>query len=105
MTTKIARKTKNTDTTPTELSAVTELRTWLHALDLPFKPGLHINGLPWSEAMLAVDFGQPIEPIRISTEEKEELIGKMRSATCALLGRQTVVDVQNDRNGIYWTAI
>jgi hypothetical protein len=81
------------------------LRAWLQTLDLPFKPGLHINGLPFTSALVAVDFGQPLEPIRITPEQKLELLERIRKLTCIVLDRETYVNVENDNNGIYWSSV
>jgi hypothetical protein len=84
-----------------------EVRKFLTTLEVEVAPHLHINGPHFNTAVLVVDFGTPLKPIKLTGEQTQDLTARMRKLTRELLGsRDVTIRVNNDyHNGIYWTSI
>ena len=96
MTEKSKKRTKDFD----------EFRVWLAGLDM-INPTVHVNGAPFTSAVMAVDFGTPLTEQKLTSDQSAELVAKMRSATKSLFQDKEInVRVQNDTsNGIWWTSV
>jgi len=82
-----------------------EFRAWLANLDPTIAPSLHINGPAYQNAVLVVDFGQPLKPLRLTTEQSSELVTRIREAVRLLVGRETSpVRVHTDSQTGVWHA-
>jgi hypothetical protein len=85
---------------------VASFKNWLDGLDPLIKPKIHINGHTFTSAVLAVDFGQPLRPLKLSFEQNHEMLERMRKLTKEVVGRDTVVRISHDGPaGIYWASI
>lgn len=85
------------------IASVVELREWLATLEGP-TAAVHVNGPQYSHAVLVVDFGSPLKPVKLSPEQTQDLVGRMRRATRDLLQRETRIGLFNDQsNGVWWT--
>lgn len=73
-------------------SARTELETFLNNLRLEVKPAIHVNGKDHPTAVVVVDFGAPLEAVRLNPEQSQDLAGKLRKFT-----RELVYNPRNDR--------
>lgn len=82
-----------------------DFRLWLTGLDS--KPILHINGPNYPTAVITVDFGTPLEDVKLSPELAGDLVNRMRTATKTLCrDKEANARVQSDNsNGIWWSSI
>lgn len=89
-----------------ESMSIMEFRDWLIGLDDEFPPTLHVNGKNHPQSVVTVDFGQPPRPPKITPEQSQELVNRMRRLTNEIMGREMNVRVSFDhQNGIYWAGI
>ncbi len=88
---------------------LSDIRGFLAQLETEFKPSLHVNtvnGTSFLNCVLTVDFGQPLNPPKLSEEEEEKLKEKMKVATKLVLNRDVGIRVLNDPYyGIWWTSV
>jgi hypothetical protein len=84
---------------------VDDFKTWLASLE--GRPILHVNGSAYSMAVLTVDFGTPLQEIKIDQDLSGELTTRMRAATRSLCkGNDANIRIQTDTsNGIWFTSI
>ncbi len=80
-------------------------RSWLGTLSVPVKPTLKVNGNAFPAVVLAVDFGTPLEPFRLSSEQSSELSRRMKELTTNVTGRSPVRINNDHSNGVYWTSV
>lgn len=100
------RAPRNAATSGRRTADVSSLKEWLASLDLPVKPAIHINGHAFTSAVLTVDFGSPLKPVKLSFEQNQELMERMRKLTRDVLGREGNVRISHDApNGIYWASV
>ena len=87
-------------------SSRTELETFLSTLGVA-KPGIHVNGKDHPSALVVVDFGTPLEAVRLSSEQSQELASKLRKFARELVSKDTNVRVSSDNyHGIvYYAAV
>lgn len=88
-------------------SARAELESYLSTLDLPNKPTIHVNGKEHPSALVVVDFGAPLDPVRLNLEQSKELADRMRKFARDLLSKDLSIRVSSDNyNGVvYWASI
>lgn len=84
-----------------------DLRKFLATLDTGVDPDLHINGPHFGAAVVVIDFGTPLKPVKLTGEQAQELTARLRKLTLELSGNRHVnIRVNNDyQNGIYWSSI
>ena len=83
-----------------------DLEDFLMALDIPYRPRLHINGSQYHTALLSVDFGESLEPFRLSNEQMHELVSGMRSLAREVLGREGSININTDNSrGVLWASL
>ncbi len=84
-----------------------DLDQFLNSLDLEVRPSIHVNGREHPTAIVVVDFGSPKHPVRLNSEQNQELTGKLRKLTKDLLNKDVYIRVGSDNyNGvIYWTSV
>lgn len=84
-----------------------ELESFLHSLDLPNRPSIHVNGKEHPTALVVVDFGAPLDPVRLNSELSQELAGRIRRFARDLLTKEASIRVSSDNyNGVvYWASI
>lgn len=109
-TTKKASKPKVKSTKPrNKTTDLSDIQSFLSQLETEFKPSLHVNtvnGTSFLNCVLTVDFGQPLNPPKLSEEDEEKLKEKMRAATKLVLNRDVGIRVLNDPYyGIWWTSV
>lgn len=84
---------------------VTEFRSWLETLDVGVTPSIHINGYGYP-AIMAVDFGSPLKPVKLTYDQNQELLERIRKTTREVVGREANVRVQHDQSaGIFWSSL
>ena len=83
-----------------------ELSNWLAELNLGVVPTVHVNGVGHSTAVIAVDIGSPVPPIRLTSEQMQELTSRLRRLTKELYKDEVNVRVSSDhQNGVYWSSV
>lgn len=84
-----------------------ELESFLSSLDLPNKPSIYVNGKEYPTAIVVVDFGAPLEAVRLNSEQSQELASRLRKFAGDLLSKQAPIRVSSDNyNGVlYWCSI
>lgn len=69
-------------------------------------PRLHVNGHEYSNAILTVDFGEPLNGVHLSSERTNELTSLMKSAAKSISRRRGGIRVHHDNHhGVYWTSV
>jgi hypothetical protein len=88
-------------------SSRSELEGFLTSLDLPNQPAIHVNGKEHPTAVVVVDFGSPLEPVRLNPELSQELASKLRKFTRDIITKEANIRVGSDNyNGVvYWSSI
>jgi hypothetical protein len=88
-------------------SSRSDLEYFLSSLDLPNKPSIHVNGKEHPTALVVVDFGAPLEAVRLNSELSQELAGRLRRFARDLLTKESTIRVSTDNyNGVvYWASI
>jgi hypothetical protein len=85
---------------------LSDLTSFLSSVETEHKPTLHVNGATHLNCVLAVDFGQPLTPPKLSDDEAEKLKEKMRVATKTIINRDVGIRVLNDPSaGVWWTSL
>lgn len=88
-------------------SELDDFRLWLAGLGMVSVPTLHINGMNHSMAVVAVDFGTPLdEPNKLTTDQGAELVTRIKTVTKSMYKNEVNVRVQNDSsNGVWWSSV
>lgn len=73
-----------------------ELENYLNTLNVKVKPAIHVNGKDHPTALVVVDFGTPIEAVRLSSEQSQELASKLRKFARELVSANANVRVSSD---------
>jgi hypothetical protein len=82
------------------------LKTCLDGFGLEVKPTIHVNGAQFPTAIATVDFGAPLVPLKITSDQSSAMSDGLRSLARAVIGRDTNIRISNDgSNGIYWANI
>lgn len=85
---------------------VAELTEWFGTLSLPITPSIKINGPLHPTAVIAVDFGAPLNPVRLTSEQVQDLSGRLRKLTRDLYSQEVNVRVSSDsQNGVFWSSV
>jgi len=84
---------------------IAEMNRFLNGMKLHVTPSLKVNGSAFPQAVIAVDFGVPLEPVKLTTEQNAEVGYRMKELTTALTGRRSVRVNYDNSNGIYWTNV
>lgn len=84
--------------------SIENFQNWLTEFPVG-RPSLKVNGSSFTTAVIAVDFGSPLEPIKLTSEQNSELHSRMKELTTALTGRRTVRVNFDHNNGVYFTNI
>jgi len=85
----------------------TTLITYLNSLDLGVTPTVKVNGHNYSMALVTVDFGTPLKPVKFSAEESQEFTDRLRKLAKDVIGRDNVnIRISNDsQNGVFWASV
>lgn len=88
-------------------SARGELENFLSSLKLSTKPSIHVNGKDHPSALVVVDFGYPTPPVRLSSEQSQELASKMRKFSRDLITKDVNIRVSSDNylGVVFWSYI
>lgn len=83
------------------------LEDWLAAQGFSVNPTVKVNGPSTEAAILAVDFGSPIDgPVRLTAEQTDELTNRMKRLASDFYSGDVSVRVSYDQsNGIYWASL
>lgn len=82
---------------------LTPMKAFLASLDVGVTPTLHVNGHSYSTAIVTVDFGSPLTPIKLTQEQTQDLTDRLRRLARDIIGRDANVRVSHDSsNGIFW---
>lgn len=84
-------------------SRIDDFTRWLEGVG--GSPKLHVNGPSFSTAVVSVDFGSPLEPVRLSQDVSSEMHSRLRELTTDLTGRRSVRIQFDHLNGVYWASI
>jgi hypothetical protein len=85
---------------------VSEINTYLESLGLAVTPTVHINGRAFSTCLVTVDFGQPLTPVRLTSEQNGEFTERLRELAKRVLGRDANIRISHDGpNGVYWASV
>jgi hypothetical protein len=84
--------------------SIDNFKNWLAGFPVG-KPSVKVNGSAFAFAVVAVDFGTPLEPVKLNGEQNQELQAKMKELTTALTGRRNVRVNFDHNNGVYWSSI
>jgi hypothetical protein len=77
--------------------------TFLSNLDIPVKARLHVNGASYHTALVTVDFGEPLEPFRLTQDQTYELHSGLRALARDILGRDAPININTDNSrGVVW---
>jgi hypothetical protein len=89
------------------LIEASNLHAYLRDLGLPVQPTIHINGPAFASAVVVVDFGQPLEPIKLTDDENAEVTEYLRQLTRTVIGKNINLPVEVDtKNGlVYWSKL
>lgn len=87
--------------------ARTELEDFLASLDLEHAPKIHVNGKEHPTAIVVVDFGAPLRSVRLTLEQNQELMARVRRYTKDVVNKDVHIRVASDNyNGLlYWSNI
>lgn len=90
----------------TKTSARLELESYFKTLKLKATPGIHVNGKEHPTALVVVDFGTPIESVRLTSEQGQELASKLRKFARELVNKDANVRVSSDNYSglVYWAS-
>jgi hypothetical protein len=84
---------------------VKTFQDWLRSLDLHVNPSIHIN-YGYQSAVVAVDFGSPLQPVKLSNDQTIELHSRIRKLTKEVIGKDINVRIMHDQsNGVYWSSL
>lgn len=63
------------------------LADYLGGLDLGVNPTIHVNGHSFQMALVTVDFGQPLKPVKLTPEQNAEFNDRLRKLAREVLNR------------------
>ena len=84
--------------------SIDNFKNWLAGFPVG-QPTAKINGSAFAAAVVAVDFGSPKEPVKLTSEQNQELHARVKELTTALTGRRNVRVQFDHNNGVYWSSI
>jgi hypothetical protein len=90
------------------MSKLNELKAFLGTMTTEVKGTVHVNGSGFPNAVLTVDFGNPLTPTKLVQHETNILTSLMRDATREMVRKkETSIRVSADTNNglVYWTSI
>jgi hypothetical protein len=84
----------------------TELRAWLDSQGFPVNVAIKVNGTNHPTAVITVDFGSPVVPVRLSDDQRDNIAYWIKDLTMALYTTPVNVRVTHDpQNGILYTSV
>jgi len=88
-------------------SALNDLQAYIRSLNLPHDAKIHVNGKDHPSAVVVVDFGYPTPPVRLNSDQSQDLAGKMRKFTRELINKDVNIRVSSDNylGVVYWASI
>lgn len=70
------------------------------------RPSIHVNGTNHPTAVVTIDLGAPLNPTRLSQEQAQELIARLRKLTREFYKDEVNIRVSSDHhNGIFWSSV
>lgn len=84
-----------------------DLEEFLDSLDLTVKPTIHVNGKDHPTAIVVVDFGAPLQSVRLSSNQSNDLGTKIRRYTKDILNKDAYIRIASDNYSgiVYWSTI
>jgi hypothetical protein len=99
------RKSAPRATKTKKVADTSSLQSYLETLNV-IRPSIHVNGPAHSTAVVTVDLGAPLNPTRLSQEQAQELISRLRRVTRELYKDDVNIRVSSDHhNGIFWSSV
>jgi hypothetical protein len=84
----------------------TEFRSWIDSQGFPVVPSIKVNGPNHPTAVIAVDFGSPVVPLRLSNDQVENIAYWLKDLTQLIYATQVNVRVSHDgSNGVFWASV
>lgn len=78
----------------------------VNSFGLHVNPVVHYNGPSPEAAIMVVDFGSPLVPVRLTNEQSAEMAAVMRRLTKELYQNEVNVRIGTDhQSGVHWTAL
>ena len=103
------KKARNEGKRPARRSTaeINDLKTWLAGIELgAVRPSVHVNGHQHPSALVVVDIGSPLKPVRLSSDQLAELGQRLRRVAKEVLNRDANVRVSADHShGIHWVSL
>ena len=100
-----ARARKSAPRAQKKVADTSFLQTYLDTLGL-VRPSVHVNGTAHPTAVVTVDLGAPKAPNRLSQEQAQELIQRLRKTTRDLYKDEVNIRVSSDNhNGVFWSSV
>ncbi len=84
--------------------SIDNFKNWLAGFPVG-RPTAKVNGSAFASAVVAVDFGSPLEQVSLNGDQKQELHARMKELTTALTGRRNVRVQSDNANGVHWSSI
>jgi hypothetical protein len=83
-----------------------ELATFLETINVGVTPTIHVNGTSNPTAVITVDFGSPIQSVRLSQDQVQDLMTRMRKTSREMFSHEVNIRVSSDhQNGIFWASV
>lgn len=84
----------------------TEFRSWLDSQGFAVNPTIKVNGPNHPSAVITVDFGSPVVPVRLSNEATENVAYWLKDLTQLFYTNPVNVRVTHDpQNGVFWATV
>lgn len=86
-------------------SATNNLVSWLAEQKFPINPAVKVNGSSFPNVVLVVDFGSPLEPVRLTSEQGNDLSHLIKESVTAITGKRNVRINFDNNNGVFWASV
>lgn len=90
-----------------EYKTLDNLKTFVSNLDVGVSPTVHVNGHQFTTAIAVVDFGSPLEQVKLSQEQTDELNDKLRELAREIYdNRPGSIRINHDGpNGVFYANV
>jgi hypothetical protein len=84
-----------------------DLEDFLDSLNLPNKATIHVNGREHPTAVVVVDFGAPLQQVRLTSAQNIDLGGRIRRYTKDVLNKDIYIRIASDNYAgvVYWSTV
>jgi hypothetical protein len=90
----------------TKNSSRIDLENFLNDLQLHVKPAIHVNGKDHPTALVVVDFGAPLQQVKLSTEQSQDLTAKLRKFARDVAVKDANIRISSDNylGLVFWAS-